>query len=56
MNILRFCGQIYDVIKDYERRADYDATAYLLEQLNVLRKDISELRLSSADKVPKTPT
>ena len=56
MNILHFCRKIYDVIRDYERRADYDATAYLLDQLNVLREDVSELRLSSVDRVPKTPT
>ena len=56
MNIVHFCKQLYHAIGEYDRRLDYDTTAYLLDQVNALEKDINELRLSSIDRVSKVST
>ena len=46
MNVVRFVKKIYDAIAEYERRLDYDTTAYLLDRVNALEEDVAALRLT----------
>lgn len=45
MNVVRFVKKVYDAIAEYERRLDYDTTAYLLDRVNALEEDVAALRL-----------
>ena len=44
MDLSAFLRRIYAALAEYERRLDYDATAYLIDRVHALELQVAELK------------